>query len=287
VTEAAAPRISVVIPCFNDGLLLRETLATVPERADIEVVVVDDGSTDRDTIDYLDGLDRPFLRVQRQPNAGVAEAINTGARDARGTYVFPLASDDLLCEGALDDLAAALDAASPNVVFAFGHARLFGSLDYLRKAPPWNPWLLTYANFWPATSLFRRDALLAAGGFQKRSGYDDWDLLMLLAERDQEGVLVDRIIFWYRIHGSGRIMATALGNFRAEYDNLARWHAPLFARRAELRKRYPPTRAQRIYYPLSVVAGRTLPPGLVPRLHALKVRLASRAGGRPRADVRP
>jgi glycosyltransferase involved in cell wall biosynthesis len=286
VTEAA-PRISVVIPCFNDGELLRETLATVPERADIEIVVVDDGSTDRDTISYLDGLDRPFLRVQRQPNAGVAEAINNGVRDTRGTYVFPLASDDLLTDGALDDLAEALDAAPPNVVFAFGHARLFGSLDYVRKAPPWNPWLLTYANFWPATSLFRRDALLAAGGFQKRSGYDDWDLLMLLAERDQEGVLVDRIIFWYRIHGSGRIMATALRNFRQEYDNLARWHAPLFARRAELLKRYPPTRMQRIYYPLSVVAGRMLPPGLVPRLHALKVRLASRVAGRPSAGARP
>lgn len=98
------PLVSVVIPCFNAEKWIGEAIDSVlgEELSDVEIVVVDDGSTDRST-EILESYG-PSLIVIRQPNRGVVEARREGVRSSSGKYIKFLDSDDLLHAGALRKL---------------------------------------------------------------------------------------------------------------------------------------------------------------------------------------
>jgi glycosyltransferase involved in cell wall biosynthesis len=274
----AAPRIAVVVPCFNDGATVGETVDSIREAEPVDIVVVDDGSTDAATVALLDGLAAEGrIQLVRTPNGGVASALRAGFAAAATPYVFVLASDDVADAGALADLADALDRA-PRYDFAYGHSHHFGDVDFVRHAAPWNPWILLHSNLWEAPCLFRREAVNAAGGFPSNSGYEDWDLFMALAERGSEGLLVDRLVFHYRIHGGGRINPNIRSRFREHYATLRRTHAPLFAREPELRRRYPLPLWSRLLYRLQLALGLHLPPGLIRPLLDFKRRLRPLVG---------
>ena len=273
-----ATRIAVVVPCFNDGATVGETVDSIREDEPLEIIVVDDGSTDAPTIALLDRLSAEGrIQLVRQPNGGVAAALRAGFEAAATEYVFVLASDDLADAGALAALADALDG-SPRHDFAYGHSHHFGDVDFVRRAAPWNPWILLYSNLWEATCLFRRGSVNAVGGFPSNSGYEDWDLFMALAENGSEGLLVDRLVFHYRIHGGGRINPNIRSRFREHYATLRRTHAALFAREPELRRRYPLPLWSRLLYRLQLAVGLHLPPGLVRPLLDFKRRLRPLVG---------
>jgi glycosyltransferase involved in cell wall biosynthesis len=90
------PRISVIIPSYNRADLLQEAVesAAVQSLAPLEIIVVDDGSTDG-TPGVLEKLSAGGIRVHRQENQGVSVARNTGAAMARGEYLAFLDSNDL------------------------------------------------------------------------------------------------------------------------------------------------------------------------------------------------
>lgn len=104
--------ISVIIPAFNYATVLPRALRSVLEQreAGIEVIVVDDGSTDQ-TAAVLDEmlLDWPELITVRQKNAGAAAARNHGVRMSSGKYLLMLDADDELVPGSLAVLKKAID----------------------------------------------------------------------------------------------------------------------------------------------------------------------------------
>ncbi len=88
-------RISVLIPTFNYGRFLRESLGSVLSQTEtnLEVIVIDDGSTD-DTAEILRSVSDPRVKVFRIPHGGIANARNRALREASGEYVAFLDSDD-------------------------------------------------------------------------------------------------------------------------------------------------------------------------------------------------
>ncbi len=107
----AAPRVSVVIPTYQRRGLVEEAIdgALAQTMSDLEVVVVDDGSTDG-TADHLRAryADEPRLRVIEKPNGGSASARNRGLQEVRGAWVAFLDSDDLWKPGYLASQLAVL-----------------------------------------------------------------------------------------------------------------------------------------------------------------------------------
>jgi glycosyltransferase involved in cell wall biosynthesis len=272
----AGGRIAVVVPCYDDGATVGETVASIREDEDVEIIVVDDGSRDPATVARLDSLSGDGrIRLVRKANAGVASALRAGFEAAATPYVFVIASDDLAEAGALAELADGLDR-EPEHAFAYGHSHHFGAVDFVRTAAPWNPWILLHANLWEAACMYRREAVIAAGGYPGDSGYEDWDLFMALAGRGGSGLLVDRLVFHYRIHGDGRVNQGAKTRFREHYRALRHKHAALFAREPELRRRYPLPLWTRGFYRLQLAIALWLPPGLVRPLLDVKYRLRAR-----------
>ena len=104
-----APRISVLVPCYDDGATVAEAIASISEDEAVDLVLIDDGSRDPHTIAVLDDLAaRGDVRLIRQANAGVAAALRAGTAAATAPYVFILNSDDLVEARALATLADAL-----------------------------------------------------------------------------------------------------------------------------------------------------------------------------------
>ena len=112
------------------------------------------------------------------------------------------------------------------------------TFDFVARQPTWNPWILLHANRWAISSLYRRDALDAVGGVPEGTAYEDWDLMLGLAEQDRRGLLVPRVVLHYRQHGVTRRNRAAQSDLRRQYAALRARHAPLFAREPELRRRY-------------------------------------------------
>lgn len=243
------PRVAVVVPCFNDGVFVRDAIGSVQEREPVELVVVNDGSTDPGTIETLSRLASEGVRVKHQPNGGLSAARMAGVSETSARYVFPLDSDDKIEPGCLSALADALDA-NDSIAFAYGHLEFTGNRVGGRKAQAWDPFTLLYANRWGTNCLYRRDALLAVGGWSFRDIYEDWDLLLAFAEHGYRGAPVDQLVLHYRRHSNARMNTSGHERYAALYRQLRERHRPLFARRAELAREYHVALWRQAAYPL-------------------------------------
>lgn len=105
------PRISVVVPAYNCAPYIRDSVSSVLSQtvSDLELIVVDDGSTDA-TLHELSRFSDPRLIVIRNPtNQGVSRATNAGVERARGQYLAALAADDLWLPTKLEQQLAHLE----------------------------------------------------------------------------------------------------------------------------------------------------------------------------------
>ena len=242
-------RIAVVISCFNDGATLHETLDSIDEREPLELVVVDDGSDDPATLEVLAALESGGVRIVHQENAGLAAARMAGVAATTAPYVTALDADDLEAPGALAALADALDA-DPEAAVAWGDVQNFGDdRTYRRLGRTLDPWLITYVNELPADAMVRRETLLAAGGWELRGGYEDWDLWMALAERGVRGIHVPVLTGWYRVR-STRMLAATEERHGTMLTLLRERHSRLFAERSANRRRSPAPRRCKLLLPL-------------------------------------
>jgi glycosyltransferase involved in cell wall biosynthesis len=247
----SAPRAAVVIPCYNDPAV-PEAVASVRLQEPCELVVVDDGSTDPAGLAALAAVRAEGVQVVRQENQGLSAARMTGVRHTTAPFIFPLDSDDLLAPGAIARLADALET-HPEAAVAYGDVELFGASNafFDNSGKGLDPWWITYASTVPGTSLVRRDALLAAGGWQlNEGGYEDWDLWMRFAELGFRDVYVPGLMFSYRIYPAGRMWASAMEKHEALYARLRERHPELFARRRVNRRRSIAPRRVRMLYPV-------------------------------------
>jgi glycosyltransferase involved in cell wall biosynthesis len=267
----AAPRVAVIVPCFDDGALIEETLASIDEPEPVELVVVDDASTDPETRAVLARLGAGSTRVIRhEVNRGLPAARMSGLAATRAPYVFPLDADDLLLPGVLAAMADRLDA-EPGAAVCFGDYEEFGHVRRVKRVPArLDPYRVAFRNDYPVSSLFRREALEAAGGWRAVGsgvGYEDWQLWMTLAERGASAVHLGRIGYRRRLHGE-RMLSHAGRSHRRLYAELRRGHPGLFGALAEHRRRSDLPAAHKLLYPL--VFGARPPSGLLTRLRRLR-----------------
>jgi glycosyltransferase involved in cell wall biosynthesis len=224
-------RVTVLVPCYNDGLLVQETVRSVEESEPVDTIVVDDGSVDPETRRVLDRLAAEGMNVIRhEKNLGPANARNTGLEAARTPYVFPLDADDLAVPGVLGAMADKLDA-EPEAAVCFGDYLEFGTHELVRAVPlRLDPFRLAYVNEYPVASLFRRSVLVSVGGWRTLgAGYEDWDLWLALAEHGHKGVHLGpgQLTYRRRLHGE-RLLDAAKREHRQLYGRIRQDHPGVF-----------------------------------------------------------
>ena len=214
-TVGSAGTISVVVTTHNRAELVLETLASIlaQSRPPLEVIVVDDGSTDATPQSLAPLAASGRIRYVRQANAGLAAARNHGASLARGDYLAFIDDDDLWPADVLAWQAAHLDA-DPTLGVVLGTHTEFGDVPPGERLPPTAgdaatsqpSWLAVFSSC-PATSvgqvLMRRAVFEAAGGFRGEFwSVEDWDLWLRLFH-DARVLRVRRTALHYRVHRHG------------------------------------------------------------------------------------
>jgi glycosyltransferase involved in cell wall biosynthesis len=184
LSESNAPtwNCSIVIPCFNQGRFLVDCLESLVCQSvpPLEVVVVDDGSTDGETIALLERLsdyNYPFpLVVLRKPNGGASSARNFGIDRCRGEFILPLDADDKLAPQALAAYRQAFQQ-QPHVDVFYPDVAPFGNELWVPPAPAFNKWWLTQGNFMVSASAVRRRVFDAGYRYDERmrKGLEDWE----------------------------------------------------------------------------------------------------------------
>jgi glycosyltransferase involved in cell wall biosynthesis len=242
-------RVAILVACHDDGATIQETIESLRGESRTELVVVDDGSTDRGTADVLATIEREGIRIVRQENSGPSSAWMTGLRVTSAPFVLPFSSDDILVAGATALLANELEA-HPQAALAWGDMESFGAAAaYIPSAPALCPWHVTYVNSIPAYAMFRREMLLGAGGWQLEHGIEDWDLWMRLAAQGLGGVHVLAPIFYYRRDAGGRFRGS-VQSFDAFFAELRARNADLFSMRSRNRRTSPAPQVLKILLPV-------------------------------------
>ena len=240
-----APLVSVVVPCYNDGGFLVEALASVEAQTypSIELIVVDDASTDRNTRLVLERLERTAtVTVVRQPeNRGPAAARNRALEIARGRYVLPLDADNVLVPDAIDTMVRQLRSAGELIGFVYPDQAFFGNRRDYHHAPAYNLHTLLAQNTCDTGSLIDREVFDSGVRFASdiRFGHEDWELFVTLAERDVRGEPARRMTMATRKAGFTR--SDLVDRRREQFVSLLRTrHAGLYAAGAGLKARWSP-----------------------------------------------
>lgn len=199
--------VSVVIPCYNQARFLSDAIESALDQTcpPLEVIVVDDGSTDHtaSVAERYHGL-----KYVRQRNAGAPSARNYGFRESHGDFLLFLDADDRLLPEALAHGLAALRLHN-DWAFATGHVRLIAADGTFERTPPQEHAagdqflaLLRSNYIWtPGAVLYRRSALDAAGPFDASARASaDYELNLRLARQHAVGCH-HNIVLEYRRHG--------------------------------------------------------------------------------------
>jgi glycosyltransferase involved in cell wall biosynthesis len=238
-------RISVIIPCFNDGEFLEEAIASVEASPDpiYEIIIVNDGSKSLSTLNILNELKSKGYKVVDQENRGPAAARNAGIRAAQGEYILPVDSDCRIRSTYISRGAEILDR-YPDVAVVYADVEFFGEETGVRQVPDLNlSWLVNH-NYIDNCAVFRKSVWEECGSYDEKMpfyGFEDWDLWLSIAKRGYQFYHIPEVLFEYRVRlasvstaGRGEEKARVMSRY------IASKHASFFPK--EFRYYYKPYR---------------------------------------------
>lgn len=199
--------VSIIIPCFNSGKTVEKAIASATAQtwSNLEVIVINDGSTDPYTKNILNELKN--VRVIHQNNKGLPSARNAGFASAKGEYVLPLDADDWLEPDAVEYLLTALSK-NPEASFSFSPIILEGEASgTLMKS--YNYFEQLFFNQLPYCLLMPKRIWQQTGGYntEMRDGYEDWEFNIKLGRLGFFGTASEKPVFHYNVSQDGMLLS--------------------------------------------------------------------------------
>jgi glycosyltransferase involved in cell wall biosynthesis len=216
---ARTPRVTVVIPCFNYGHYLPACVGAVLEQpgVDVDVVIVDDASTDDSgaAAERLADASARVRVVRHSRNAGHIATYNDGLAEAQGDYVVLLSADDLLTPGSLERATSLLEA-HPSVGLVYGHAARFSDAPPATARTRPTAWLTWAGGDWAAerfrrgrNCIFSPEVVMRTSVQREIGGYraelphtGDLEMWLRAAAVADVGYVCGVDQAWYRMHAS-------------------------------------------------------------------------------------
>jgi len=211
--------VSIIIPCFNNGHYLLEAVDSVvkqPFACDCEIIVVDDGSTDEQTLKALEYIANKVDKLlYLDINHGVQYARNHGIQHSRFDYILPLDADDclntdlqLIRKGTYPDKAIAVLENNDDIAFVHCISTMFGDYQgYTISAYPVNYSQILRKHHAPTSIIYRKCDAIAAGLYKEDIiKWQDWSFAVaLLNARFKNGkcmgiIFLEDPFHCYRIH---------------------------------------------------------------------------------------
>lgn len=202
------PLVSIIIPCYNYGNFVKEALESAINQTfkNIEIVIINDGSTDKNTVDVLNTLNYPRTIVIHQANQGLARTRNNGAKVARGKYVCYLDADDIMDPTYIEKALLKLEA-DENLGCVYSWLQCFGDNDSIWKTQDLDVFLMRDENVASSHSVIRKEAWqsvvkLNGEGFlsQYNGFFEDWVFWIDMVRSGFGGIAIKETLIKYRIH---------------------------------------------------------------------------------------
>lgn len=194
-------KVSIIVPCYNQGLYLDDALASVLAQTYInwECIIVNDGSDDNteEVAGRWQQKDDRF-KYYKTANSGVSHARNFGIRQSTGDYILPLDGDDKLSANFLSETVPVLT--NKDITLVYGYTETFGVVKRAWAPYKYNYHLLLHENVICCTALYRKEDYYKTTGYNEnmRQGLEDWDFWLSLLNEKSKVVKLKHITLFYR-----------------------------------------------------------------------------------------
>lgn len=207
-TSDYRPTIGFVIPCYNQGEFVGEAITSVLRQTwfDLEVVVINDGSTDPAVASALSSFPPdPRLRIINQSNQGLARTRNIGIESCSAEWICCLDADDYIDPTYAEKCLMMLALTGTDICGCW--QQNFGEDDALLKPGRFSVGDLWWENRMINAAVFRRRIWKQSGGYDPTMnvGYEDWQFWLRCANHGARATLVTEPLFFYRKHGPSMI----------------------------------------------------------------------------------
>jgi len=225
-----AKKISIIIPCFNQGNYLEEALQSISQCNDkdiYEIIIVNDGSTDSVTLTILKDLTEKGYTIINQFNKGLGAARNAGIKAAAGTYILSLDCDNKIRPEYIYEGIKLLDE-NPLIDVVYGNAAYFGEKSGTLESGEFNLQHLMIENYIDACAVFRKLTWEKIGGYDENMpvmGYEDWDFWLRIAFRNGKFKYVNKVLFDYRYSTKSMIRSVQKDKFATMLEYMENKHS--------------------------------------------------------------
>ena len=197
------PKISIVVPCYNHGKYVMDTINSVEKIEDkslYELIIVNDGSTDEYTNTKLKELQQAGYHVVFQQNKGLAETRNVAIRLARAEYILPLDADNMIEPEYVYQAIEIMDRdKSISVVYSDG--QFFGDETGTKWQREYNLQKLMLHNTIDACAAFRKEVWESVNGYDPnmKYGLEDWEFWLHASFKGFKFHYINKNLFYYRV----------------------------------------------------------------------------------------
>jgi len=202
--------ISIIIPCYNQGVYIDEALHSIQQCDDkslYEIIIVNDGSTEENTLNKLKELSAKGFTIVNQTNKGLGAARNAGIKIAIGKYILPLDCDNKIKPEYIYEGINLLDGDS-SLDAVYSDAEYFGEKAGKWESGEFNLQRLMIENYIDACAIFRKSTWEKIGGYDEKMpvmGYEDWDLWLRIAFQNGKFAYINQMLFYYRYSSKSMI----------------------------------------------------------------------------------
>jgi glycosyltransferase involved in cell wall biosynthesis len=215
--QTSSPEFSVIVTCYNDGAYIEEAVQSVllSTFRNYEIIIVDDCSTDPETINKLNSFANNGFRVLRKEvNKGVSDSRNKGIGESKGKYLLTLDADDRILPSYLEKSFVRLEEGY-SVVYC--NYKRFGLSDNVLQVPEFSFAQLLAGNYIVNCSAFTKNIWNKTGGFDTgMSHYEDWEFWINAASKGGSFYHIDEVLFEYRHKAVSQNIKCADPDYRSE-----------------------------------------------------------------------
>lgn len=224
------PKVSVIIPCYNQGQYLDEAVESVLAQTyqNFEIIIVNDGSTEPYTNQILKDYNKPKTVVIKTENYGLASARNTGIKVAKGEYILPLDADDKIENTYIEKAIRVLDT-NENIGIVYCDAQHFGE-----RHEQWSPEYrfpdILLRNMIFCSGFFRKTDWEKTNGYDNKMiyGWEDFDFWLSLIELGREVFRIPEVLFYYRKYSNSMLESMTQEHKIYSYTRLFENHPQLY-----------------------------------------------------------
>ena len=234
--------IAVIIPCYNSGDYLKEAIESIyasEGEFSYEIIVVNDGSTDKKTIDLLQHLGAENIKIYHQENKGPASARNSGIRQSDSNYILFLDSDNKIKPQFVPKCLALLNR-DATIDIVYGMPEFFGDPSGINEfvAGKFDLDKMWHHNYIDMCSVVRSSLFESIGLLDESPiliGHEDWELWIRAGIANKKFYFINQPVFDYRLSSNSLLSTEAVKNkYEKMFSYVYGKNYSYFLRRMEL-----------------------------------------------------